>query len=278
MGGGNVWTVVAGVCGVDGEVYDLYLYGCPHRVARRHQVVGLVTFGYVCLPEGKMENENGGGSAEGQAVITASSNADVELDVLLPAKKASSALHVTPPPHIVGSPAPYGGLDAVLPASSPRSTPTSCHPKRYGSCVRSQAHCNPMTMLVALTLWMVAIAALNLAQVSSSNERKSGDNNNRSGKLNKGLLFTIGTISAALYLLRWLPQIWLNYQLHTCGGMSAMYLMLAFLASVCDLVTGFCLDLPLPSKVSPVFQGCLVAVVIGQKWAYDWTVPELGRA
>ena len=54
MGGGHVWTVVAGVCGVDGEVYDLYLYGCPHRVARRHQVVGLVTFGYVCLPEGKL--------------------------------------------------------------------------------------------------------------------------------------------------------------------------------------------------------------------------------
>ena len=48
--GGDVWTVVAGVCGVEGEVCDLYLYGGPHRVARWHQVAGLITFGNVLLP------------------------------------------------------------------------------------------------------------------------------------------------------------------------------------------------------------------------------------
>ena len=84
---------------------------------------------------------------------------------------------------------------------------------------------------------------------------------------NKQLLL-LGSISAVIYNLYWLPQIIKNFRNKNAEGFSVVYLSILLFTTVCDVVSGITLSWPIPSVLCSVALIFLIAIQICQFLIY----------
>jgi uncharacterized protein with PQ loop repeat len=85
----------------------------------------------------------------------------------------------------------------------------------------------------------------------------------------------MGLVSQAAYFFNTMPQILKNYKHQTTMGMSLSYVGLAVFLSLLDIFCAYCLHWDYPSKIGPMFELAVDAVLVLQIFKYSRISTEL---
>lgn len=90
-------------------------------------------------------------------------------------------------------------------------------------------------------------------------------------KLEQSVLLTFGSISAVIYNVYWLPQIYKNFRQKQAQGFSVFYLGLSLFLCLCDLNSSIFLGWPIVSTIQSICLGILLLILILQYFYYRAT-------